>query len=139
MIDRLTRREFVAALTAVPLAGRSLFGKARAGQPAEKSPFPIIDTHIHLFDKTRPKGSSYPADVPGGEPPQGMIAVPGRYRAIVAPFGVVGAVVVQASPRLEDNQWILDQAANAPIIVGLVGRIDPAEPAFAKNLERFRR
>jgi predicted TIM-barrel fold metal-dependent hydrolase len=66
-----------------------------------------------------------------------MIAVPGRYKAIAAPFGVVGAIVVEASPRLEDNQWILDQAASAPIIVGLVGRLDPADPAFGKNLERF--
>jgi L-fuconolactonase len=64
-----------------------------------------------------------------------MIAVPGRYNAIVAPFGVVGAIVVEASPRLEDNQWILDHAANAQIIVGLVGRINPADPAFAKSLE----
>src|SRR4029077_2145339 len=56
---------------------------------------------------------------------------------MIAPFGVVGAIVVEASPRLEDNQWILDQAANAPIIVGLVGPIDPADPAFGENLERF--
>jgi L-fucono-1,5-lactonase len=51
----------------------------------------------------------------------------------------VGAVVVEASPRLEDNQWVLDMAANAPMIVGLVGRLDPADPAFGKNLERFHR
>jgi predicted TIM-barrel fold metal-dependent hydrolase len=66
-----------------------------------------------------------------------MIALPNRYKAIVTPFGVVGAIVVEASPRLEDNQWILDIAANAPIIVGLVGRIDPGDPEFGKHLERF--
>jgi hypothetical protein len=31
----------------------------------------------------------------------------------------------------------LDLAANAPNIVGLVGRLDPADPGFWKNLERF--
>ena len=66
-----------------------------------------------------------------------MIALPNRYQAITAPLGVVGAIVVEASPRLDDNQWILDVAANAPIIVGLVGRIDPADQAFGENLERL--
>jgi L-fuconolactonase len=130
-----TRREFVSALTSLPFAARA----ALAGQ-ANSAPAPIIDTHIHLFDKTRPEGAPYPSDVSGGgEPLQGMIALPNRYKAIVTPFGVVGAIVVEASPRLEDNQWILDVAANAPIIVGLVGRLDPADPAFGKNLDRFRR
>ncbi len=129
------RREFVSSLAALPLAASAAFAR-QAAKPAAS--FPIIDTHIHLFDKTRPEGAPYPRDMPGGgEPPQGMIALPNRYKAIVTPFGVVGAVVVEASPRVEDNQWILDLAANAPIIVGLVGRIDPADPAFGKHLERL--
>jgi predicted TIM-barrel fold metal-dependent hydrolase len=100
--------------------------------------FPIIDTHIHIFDKTRPEGAPYPRDVPGGgEPPQGMIALPNRFKAIAAPFGVVGAVIVEASPRLEDNQWVLDVSANHPVIVGLVGRLDPADSRFPNNLDRL--
>ena len=127
------RREFVSSLAALPLAAKAAFA---AQNP--KPSFPIIDTHIHLFDKTRPEGAPYPRDMPGGgEPPQGMIALPNRFQAITAPFGVVGAIVVEASPRLDDNQWILDVAANAPIIVGLVGRIDPADKAFGKNLDRL--
>ncbi len=127
------RREFVSSLAALPLAAQAAFA-AQDPTPA----FPIIDTHIHLFDKTRPEGAPYPRDMPGGgEPPQGMIALPNRYQAITAPLGVVGAIVVEASPRLDDNQWILDVAANAPIIVGLVGRIDPADQAFGENLERL--
>ena len=67
-----------------------------------------------------------------------MIALPERYQAITAPFGVAGAIVVEASPRLDDNHWILDVAADAPIIVGLVGRIDLADQDFGKNLDRLR-
>ena len=127
------RREFVSSLAALPLAARAAF----AAQDPTPS-FPIIDTHIHLFDKTRPEGAPYPRNMPGGgEPPQGMIALPNRYRAITAPLGVVGAIVVEASPRLDDNQWILDVAADAPIIVGLVGRIDPADQAFGQHLDRL--
>ena len=127
------RREFVSSLAALPLAVKAAF----AAQDPTPS-FPIIDTHIHLFDKTRPEGAPYPRDMPGGgEPPQGMIALPSRYQAITAPLGVVGAIVVEASPRLDDNRWILDVAANAPIIVGLVGRIDPADQAFGQHLDRL--
>ncbi len=134
MTVEYNRREFVSSLAAVPLAAKA----ALAAQ--DPRPFPIIDTHIHLFDKTRPAGAPYPRDMPGGgEPPQGMIALPNRYQAITAPFGVVGAIVVEASPRLDDNQWILDVAADAPIIVGLVGRIDLADPAFGTHLDRLHR
>ena len=135
MTVECNRRQFVRSLAAVPLAATEVF----AAQDPIPS-FPIIDTHIHLFDKTRPEGAPYPRDMPGGgEPPQGMIALPNRYQAITAPFGVVGAIVVEASPRLEDNQWILDVAADAPIIVGLVGRIDPADRDFGTHLDRLRK
>jgi predicted TIM-barrel fold metal-dependent hydrolase len=132
----MNRREFVAGLAALPLAAEA----ALAAQAAGDRTLPIIDSHIHLFDKTRPEGAPWPRDVaPGSVPVPGMTALPSRYRALVTPFGVVGAIVVEASPRLEDNQWVLDQAATDPIIVGLVGRLDPASPDFGRNLERFRK
>jgi len=127
------RREFVSSLIGLPLAVQAALAR-QSPQPA----FPIIDTHIHLFDKTRPEGAPYPADVPGGgEPVQGMVALPNRYKAITAPFGVTGAIVVEASPRVEDNQWILDIAKEAPVIVGLVGRLDPADREFGLHLDRL--
>src|SRR5262245_42222841 len=52
VMDQLTRRAFVSTLATVPFAARAAF----AGQDSVKSPFPVIDTHIHLFDKTRPEG-----------------------------------------------------------------------------------
>src|SRR6266705_7103273 len=114
----MNRRQFVNTLGILPFAARELTAQSAPSQGtrAQNAPsVPIIDTHIHLFDKTRPEGAPYPRDVPGGgEPPQGMIALPNRYKAIVTPFGVVGAIVVEASPRLEDNQWILDQATKGP-------------------------
>ena len=129
----LTRRAFVGSIPLLPLAAREAIASQAA--QAEKPPFPIIDTHIHIFDKTRPEGAPYPRDMPqGGEPPQGMIALPNRYKAIVAPFGVVGAIIVEASPRVEDNQWLLDISANHPVIVGLVGRIDPVHIALQANV-----
>jgi predicted TIM-barrel fold metal-dependent hydrolase len=139
----MNRREFVAALGALPFAAEAAV-TAQTVSPAEAarmraavaSPFPVIDTHIHIFDKTRPGGMPYPRDMPGGgEPQQGYIALPGRYKLVSSPFGVVGAIIVEASPRLEDNFWLLDLARDNPIIVGLVGRLDPYDPAYSKNLD----
>jgi predicted TIM-barrel fold metal-dependent hydrolase len=50
---------------------------------------------------------------------------------------VTGTVVVEASPLVEDNQWILDLAAKNPFIVGFVGNLKPGEEAFAGHLKRF--
>jgi L-fuconolactonase len=97
---------------------------------------PIIDTHIHIFDTTRPQG------VPWPEKTNSVLykpATPDRYRSIAVPLGITGAIVVEASPWLEDNQWVLDVAAKNPIILGVVGNLEPGKPEFAKQLERFHR
>ena len=97
---------------------------------------PIIDTHIHLFDPTRPQGVPWPEknDTVLYKP-----ALPERYRKIAVPLGVAGAIEVEASPWLEDNQWVLDIAARDTIIVGTIGDLEPGKPGFGKNLERFHR
>jgi L-fuconolactonase len=95
---------------------------------------PIIDTHIHLFDTTRSQGVPWPT------PKDGVLyqpALPDRYRRIAVPLGIVGAIVVEASPWLEDNQWVLDVAARDKIIVGTVGNLEPGKPDFRQQLERF--
>src|SRR5262245_65526346 len=78
----VTRREFVSALALLPFAAEAFL----AGQTDNARSVPVIDTHIHLFDKTRPEGAPYPRDLPGGgEPPTGMIALANRYRAFDSP------------------------------------------------------
>jgi predicted TIM-barrel fold metal-dependent hydrolase len=97
---------------------------------------PIIDTHIHLFDPRRPQGVPWPekSDTILYRP-----ALPDRYRAVTNGMGVVGAIEVEASPWLEDNQWVLDIAAKDTIIVGTVGDLEPGKPEFRRHLERFHR
>lgn len=95
---------------------------------------PIIDTHIHLFDPRRPQGVPWP---PRNNKVLYKPALPQRYRRIAARHHVVGAIEVEASPWLEDNQWVLDTAAKDNIIVGTVGNIEPGTPDFRKNLDRF--
>jgi predicted TIM-barrel fold metal-dependent hydrolase len=63
--------------------------------------------------------------------------LPSRLREVTAGLGIAGAIEVECSPWLEDNQWVLDVAAKDNIIVGMVGDLEPEKPEFAKHLERF--
>ena len=97
---------------------------------------PIIDTHIHLFDPARPQGIPWP---PKDNPVLYQPALPERYRKLAAPLGVKGAIEVEASPLLEDNQWVLDVAAENKIILGTVGDLEPGQVGFRSHLDRFHR
>ena len=109
---------------------------ALTGANAQASAIPIIDTHIHLFDTTRPEGVPWPSK---DNAVLYHSALPDRLRQIAAPLGVVGAIEVECSPWLEDNQWVLDIAAKDTFIVGTVGNLEPGKPEFRKQLERFHR
>jgi predicted TIM-barrel fold metal-dependent hydrolase len=63
--------------------------------------------------------------------------LPSRLREVTEGLGILGAIEVECSPWLEDNQWVLDVAAKDPIIVGMVGNLEPDKPDFKKNLDRF--
>src|SRR5215207_6789988 len=89
----LNRREFLAGVAAAAAVPQRTI--------AQGSAIPIIDTHIHLYDPTRPQGVPYPA-------PDAPTALPDRYRSDVEPLGITGAIKVEASPWVEDNLWVLD-------------------------------
>jgi predicted TIM-barrel fold metal-dependent hydrolase len=110
-------------------------GAAFAEAGAQPSAIPIVDAHMHLFDPARPQGVPWPGK---NNALLYQPALPDRYRKIAAGLGVTGAIAVECSPWLEDNQWVLDVAARDTIIVGTVGNLDPGKPEFRRNLERFR-
>ena len=93
----------------------------------------IIDTHTHFYDPSRPQGVPWP----GPDSELYRTVLPEHARELAEPEGVTGTVVVEASAWVDDNQWILDLAAEDPFIVGLVGHIDPDRPEFGAELDRF--
>ncbi len=97
---------------------------------------PIIDTHVHFYDPSRPQGVPWP---PKSESLLYKTVLPKRYEQLVGPMGVKGAVVVEASPWREDNQWVLDLAKDNPIIVALVGHLEPGAETFRSDLQRYTR
>jgi len=116
---------------------RSFLAAAGAGLSsleAATAAFPVIDTHIHLFDTTRPGGVPWP---PKTNAVLYKPALPPRYRKLAMPHGVVGAIEVEASPLLEDNQWVLDVCRKDTIMLGTVGDLEPDKPDFRANLDRF--
>ena len=100
---------------------------------ADGDPIPIIDTHLHLYDPTRPQGVPYPK-VPN--PPQ---ALPWQYREDVTPLGITGGIKVEASPWVEDNLWVLEIIKDEPIIVGMICNLNPTRPEFREYLDRYHR
>jgi L-fuconolactonase len=123
------RREFLKG-------GASIATGLTAGRIADALPatVPIIDTHIHLFDPRRPGGVPWPekTDTALYKP-----ALPDRYARLARPFGVVGAIEVEASPLLSDNDWVLHVVEDHPIIVGMIGDLIPGTPSYQKELERL--
>ncbi len=109
-------------------------GAAASLAASAASPVPIVDTHIHLFDPGRPRGVPWPAK---GDAVLYKPALPDRYRKIAQPLGVVGAIEVECSPWVEDNQWVLDIAAKDSMLVGTVGNLEPGKPEFRAQLDRF--
>ncbi|HET7100454.1 MAG TPA: amidohydrolase family protein [Terriglobia bacterium] len=124
----MNRRTFLGIAAAVAAMDIDMNGLA--------TPIPIIDTHIHLFDPRRPEGIPWP---PKDDTKLYKPALPERYLKVTEGQGVVGAIEVECSPWIEDNQWVLDVAANAPVIVGMVGDLEPENRDFRKQLERFHR
>jgi L-fuconolactonase len=121
----MNRRTFLGLVT----------GGAALAATEKLVPGPIIDTHIHLFDPTRPQGVPWPGkdDTILYKP-----ALPSRYREIAQRFGIVGAIAVECSPWVEDNDWLLDAAARDTIIVAIVGNLDPVAPQFRRQIDRLR-
>jgi len=127
--DAWSRRSFLAGAAAVTAAAMGRTAPAQAA-PA---PIPIIDTHIHLFDASRPQGAPYK----GPKEFTSHISLPAEYRAMASPFGIVGAIAVEASGWIEDNLWLLEVSQADQIMVGVVGRLAPEKPEFAEYLERY--
>jgi predicted TIM-barrel fold metal-dependent hydrolase len=94
----------------------------------------VVDTHTHFYDPTRPQGVPWPGK---DEKRLYRTVLPRDYAALPVPRRVNGTVVVEASPWVEDNQWVLDLAQREPFIVGLVGNLPAGTREFAGHLKRF--
>ncbi|MBI3461876.1 MAG: amidohydrolase family protein [Planctomycetes bacterium] len=131
-----SRRQFLKQ-TIPPVAGFAMGGWSVASLACDRDEpavATIIDCHTHFYDPTRPEGVPWPTK---DDKLLYRRVLPAEYKAIAKPLGVTGTVVVEASPWVEDNQWVLDLAAKDTFIVGLVGHLAPGGDDFEKRLKRF--
>ena len=105
-----------------------------AGAAATAASPTTIDSHIHLYDPSRPQG------VPWPDPSHASIYrtfLPAHFRKIAEPLGVRNMIAMECSPWVEDNYWVLDVAARDKVVVGVIGNLHPGKSDFREHLERL--
>ena len=116
------------------LRGAVALAAARIGLAQDQSPpLDIIDCHTHFYDPSRPGGVPWP----GKGSSLYRTVLPRHLRELKQHRKVTGTVVVEASPLLEDNDWLLNLAKDDPFIVGIVGYLNPDDPKFASHARRL--
>ena len=122
---RIDRRACLSAMLAASVTPRWAWGEA--------TDLDIIDCHTHFYDPRRPEGIPWP----GKNSSLYRTVLPEHLRRLKQYRPVTGTVIVEASSRVEDNQWLLDMAKDDPFVVGIVGRLHPGSDDYAKNVKRF--
>jgi predicted TIM-barrel fold metal-dependent hydrolase len=117
-------------------AGATLLTLSASESVTAAPAMPIIDTHIHFYDPRRKEGIPWP---PSTDTVLYHPVLPPLFASTATPVGVTGAVVIEASPRVEDNQWVLNLVKGNPLIVAYVANLEAGTPEFRTNLARFRK
>lgn len=102
---------------------------------APEQNLPIVDTHIHLYDTTRAEGVDWPVE---SDTVLYRPILPPDFARVCEENGVTATVIVEASSRLEDNQWVLDLVKDEPQrYIGLVGSLAIGTDDFEANLKQL--
>ena len=95
----------------------------------------IIDTHIHLYDTNRSEGVDWP---PVTDKILFRPVLTQHFNEVADQVGIASTVIVEASSRVEDNQWMLDLIKNDPDrYLALVGNLPIGSDEFPRLLDRF--
>ena len=124
-MNPLPRRKFV----------NLVCGAVTSALAQQHTAIPILDSHVHLYDPTRPQGVPWPER----SSPIYRTFLPSDYRKIAQPANVVGMIEMECSPWVEDNYWVLEVAARDPIVVGTIGNLHPGQSDFREHLTRLHR
>ena len=99
--------------------------------PAEESTgqLQIIDTHIHLYDTNRSQGVDWPPDT---DKVLYRPVLTEHFDELADREGIASTVIVEASSRVKDNQWMLDLVKDNPgRYLALVGNLPIGTDEFS--------
>jgi len=125
----MQRRKFL-QLSAATAMGPAAEAQLLTGQ---STTFPVIDCHTHFYDPQRPQGVPWP----GRDSGLYRTVLPADLRRQPQHLPVTGTIVVEASSWLEDNDWLLDLGQRDPLIVGVVGNLNPESVNFGSQVRRL--
>ncbi|KRA64172.1 amidohydrolase [Caulobacter sp. Root656] len=95
----------------------------------------LIDAHQHFW-RIGENGFSWPTpDLATIHRDFG----PADLAAVAAPLGLAGCVLVQSQPDDRDTDWLLELAADEPLVLGVVGWVDLASPDAAARIAQLSR
>jgi L-fuconolactonase len=102
---------------------------------AEAKSRPIMDTHIHLWQVTRPGG------VPWPDAKNKILykdVTPADYKAVAKKNGIIGTGIMEASPIHEDNLKLLAQTKkDKAFFKFLVAQVEIGSADFVKHLDEL--
>ena len=94
----------------------------------------VVDAHIHCYEPGRKGGVVWP------EQKDKLLyrtVLPKDFLKTAESHAVRESILVEASHRIEDNQWLLDLADENPSILGVVGNLPVGDLEFQGHLELF--
>jgi L-fuconolactonase len=130
-MNNTNKVKFLVLMTSAAILSSCVTKKSQLGVDGLE----IIDTHIHLYDAHRPAGVDWP---PASDKVLFRAVLPEHFDEVCRVNGIHSTVIVEASSRVEDNQWVLDLVKHNPQrYVGLVGSLPIGTDGFAALLERY--
>ena len=94
-----------------------------------------IDAHIHIYDPSREGSSTFLDPIKHAK----IYAphLPDDFAQVSQSTGVNYAIVVEASKRMEDNDWLIKIVNESDNMLAFIGNLDPRHPDFSTDLERL--
>jgi L-fuconolactonase len=105
--------------------------KEKKGAASHEASRPIVDTHIHLYQVTRPGGVPWP---PPANKTLYRDVTPAEYKALAQKSGVIATGIMEASPLHADNLKLLEQTKGDKFFAFLVAQLEIGAPDFGAKL-----
>lgn len=102
-------------------------------QPTTRNP--KIDSHIHLYDTQREGSCSFLS--PEKHAKIYSPHLPVHFVQTASPAGVQYAIVVEASKRREDNDWLINTVNQSEAMLACILNLDPRHPEFHSDIQRY--